>query len=33
MEGSGHKSVCNNFPRESENIKNLFSKNYILNEV
>ena len=30
IEGSGHKCVCNNSIRESENLKYLFCKNDIL---
>ena len=33
IEGSAHKSVCKNSTRESENLKHLFCKNYILNLV
>ena len=33
IEGSGHKCVCNNSTRESENLKYLFCKNDILNLI
>ena len=31
LEDSGHKSTCNNSTRQSENLKHLFCKSYILN--
>ena len=31
VEDSGHKCTCNNSTRESENLKDLFCKSYILN--
>ena len=31
VEDSGHKCICNNSTRESENLKDLFCKSYILN--
>ena len=31
VEDSGHKCVCNNCTRESENLKDLFCRSYILN--
>ena len=31
VEDSGHKYTCNNSTRESENLKDLFCKSYILN--